>query len=311
MVSELRVATVAVCDLERSAAFYADVFGYVAGPEATLGGPEIERAWRMPPGLTGRTVVLGPRGATTGLVRLVSFDAPGERIWGDYSRAQDYGHYALNIRVDNVRATVRRLREAGGRAKSEPTRWTVTPDLAAWDSLSYDPDGVVLDVFELEARAGSSLAGHDGAPSELQTVAMHVSDAQAAKDFYGALGFEPMYDKVIEGMESFFRLPPGTSLHNINMYMPGGTMNGRVEIAQYVGFPGRVQSDHAVPPNIGLLSVSLETGDLAATADLLAAHGAVPACDPVELDLPPYGPAAVQTFLGRDGELLEFYGRCA
>ncbi|TDC58653.1 hypothetical protein E1281_00665 [Actinomadura sp. KC345] len=309
MISELRVATVAVSDLERSVAFYRDVFGYVAGPEVAVGGPEIERAWRMPAGLTGRTVVLGPEGATTGLVRLVSFDAPGDRIWGDYSRAQDYGHYALNIRVDDVRATVHRLREAGGRAKSEPTRWTVTPELAAWDSLSYDPDGVILDVFELEARDGSPLAEYDGSPSELQTVAVHVGDARAAMGFYGALGFEPMYDQVIEGMEAFFRLPPGTSLHNINMYMPGGTMNGRVEIAQYVGFPGRDQRDRAVPPNTGLLSVSLETDDLPATAGLLAAHGAVPVCDPVELDVPPYGPAAVQTFLGRDGELLEFYRR--
>ncbi|TDC77224.1 hypothetical protein [Actinomadura sp. 7K507] len=120
-----------------------------------------------------------------------------------------------------------------------------TPELAAWDSLSYDPDGVVLDVFELEARDGSPLAEYDGAPSELQTVAI----------------------------------------------------------------PGRDQREHAVPPNTGLLSVSLETGDLAATAGVLAAHGAVAVCDPVELDVPPYGPAAVQTFLGRDGELLEFYRR--
>ncbi|MCC5577296.1 VOC family protein [Microtetraspora sp. AC03309] len=307
MISELRVTTVAVSDLERSCSFYMDTFGYDRLAEATVGGPAAELAWQMPAGLTGRVAVLGPAGATTGLLRLVEFDAPGEPYWGDYSRAQDYGHYALNIRVNDIHAAIGRLRAAGGRAKSEPTHWTVMPDLSAWDSLSYDPDGVVLDVFQLEPAEGSALAGYDGRPSELQTVAIHVGDARASADFYGALGYVELYDKLIEGMESFFRLPPGTALHNINMYVPGDTLNGRVEIAQYVGFPGSRQHDRAVPPNIGILSVSLATDDLAATAALVTGLGAEPVCAPVELDLPPYGPALVQTFFGLDGEVLEFY----
>ncbi|MGW5158204.1 VOC family protein [Nonomuraea wenchangensis] len=307
MISELRVATVAVADLERSCAFYAETFGYVRLGEGAVGGREVELAWRMPDSLTGRTVVMGPPGAGTGLLRLVQFDAAGEPYWGGYARPQDYGHYALNIRVPDIRTAIGRLRAAGGRAKSEPTHWTVTPELSAWDSLSYDPDGIVLDVFELEPAEGSALAGYDGRPSELQTVAMHVSDARASASFYRALGFVELYDKLIENMESFFRLPEGTGLHNINLYVPGGTLNGRVELAQYVGFPGEQQRDRAVPPNLGILSVSLETDDLAATADLAGGLGAEPVCAPVEVDLPPYGPALVQTFFGLDGEILEFY----
>ncbi|MGI5158898.1 VOC family protein [Microbispora sp. CA-102843] len=332
MISELRVTTVAVADLERSCAFYADTFDYVSLGEGAIGGREAELAWQMPSGLTGRAVVMGPAGAVTGLLRLVQFNAAqfnaaqfnaaqfdaarfdaeqcgitGEPYWGDYSRPQDYGHYALNIRVPDIRSAIERLRAAGGRSKSEPTHWTVTPDLSAWDSLSYDPDGIVLDVFELEPGEGSALADYDGRPSELQTVAMHVSDARASASFYKALGFVELYDKLIENMESFFRLPRGTGLHNINLYVPGGTLNGRVELAQYVGFPGRQQRDRAVPPNLGILSVSLETDDLKATADLVEGLGAEPVCAPVEVDLPPYGPALVQTFFGLDGEILEFY----
>ncbi len=312
VISEIRVATVAVADLERSCAFYADTFDYVRLGEGTVGGREAELAWQMPSGLTGYAVVMGPVSATTGLLRLVRFDAdqsvaPGEPYWGDYSRPQDYGHYALNIRVPDIRSAIGRLRAAGGRSKSEPTHWTVTPDLSAWDSLSYDPDGVVLDVFELEPGEGSALAGYDGRPSELQTVAMHVSDARASASFYRALGFAELYDKLIENMESFFRLPRGTGLHNINLYVPGSSLNGRVELAQYVGFPGEQQRDRAVPPSLGILSVSLETDDLQATADLVGRLGAEPVCDPVEVDLPPYGPALVQTFFGLDGEVLEFY----
>ncbi len=307
MISELRVATVAVADLDRSCAFYADTFGYARLGEGTVGGREAELAWRMPDGLTGRAVVMGPPGATTGLLRLVRFDAPGEPYWGDYSRPQDYGHYALNVRVPDIHSTIDRLRAAGGRSRSEPTHWTVTPDLSAWDSLSYDPEGVLLDVFQLEPGDGSPLADYDGRPSELQTVAIHVGDARRSAAFYAALGYEVLYDKLIENMESFFHLPSGTGLHNINLYVPGGSLNGRVELAQYVGFPGERQRDRAVPPNLGILSVSMETDDLKATADLLGGLGAEPVCDPVELDLPPYGPALVQTFFGLDGEVLEFY----
>lgn len=306
MTSELRVTTVGVDDLERSCAFYTETFGYLRQGEATVRGPGVERAWRMPGGLTGRTAVLGPAGART-LLRLVSFDAPGESIWGDYSRAQDYGHYALNISVDRLEPTIERLRRAGGRSKSRPTRWTVTPDLSAWDSLSHDPDGVLLDVFHLEPSAGSALAGPGGRPGELQTVAVHSANARASAEFYRALGFETLYDTVIEDMESFFELPPGTGLHNINMYRPGAPVNGRVEIAQYVGFPGRRQCHRAVPPNTGILSVSMRTEDLENTAGLLVGLAAEPVCEPVELDLPPYGPALVQPFFGPDGEVLEFY----
>ena len=82
MISELRVTTVAVSDVLRSCTFYADAFGYQSAGGAAIAGPEIERAWQMPAGLTGRCRVVGPPGATTGLLRLVQFDQPGQRIVG-------------------------------------------------------------------------------------------------------------------------------------------------------------------------------------------------------------------------------------
>ncbi len=309
MISELRAATVSVADLDRSCAFYQHAFAYTRLAEAEVCGREAELLWQMPSGLTGRTAVLGPEGATTGLLRLVEFDAPGEPYWGDYSRAQDYGHYALNIRVGDIRAAVARLREAGGRSKSEPSHWTVSADLSAWDSLSYDPDGNVLDVFQLEPAEGTPLADYDGRPSPLQTVAIHVSDARASADFYSALGYVQLYDKLVEDMESFFRLPPGTGLRNINLYSPDSPTTGRVELAQYVGFPGVQQRDRAVPPRLGILSVSLATDDLAAASALVTGLGGAPVCPAVALDLPPFGHVLARSFFGPDGEVLEFHQR--
>ena len=237
----------------------------------------------MPSGLTGQLALLGPADARTGLLRLVEFDQPGSLVWGDYSSPQDLGHYALNIRVPEIQKAMQRLKENGGRTKSSPSYWTVSPEVSAWDSLSYDPDGVIVDVFELEVAPGSLLADYDGRCSALQTVAMHVSNANQSARFYAALGFRPMYDKLIEGMETFFNLPEGTALHNINLIMPGESSLGRIEIAQYVGWAGQSQRDVAVPPNLGILSISMETDDLRATSQLLHSIDTESCGPPVEV----------------------------
>lgn len=309
MISEVRHVTVAVRDLERARRFYHDTFGYVTHATATVSGPEFAELWRLPAGVTAQVAVVGPPDADSGLLRLTAFDRPGEPYWGDYTDSQDYGHYALNIRVPEIHSAVRRLREAGGRSKSEPTRWTVTPEVSAWDSLSYDPDGIVLDVFELVPAPGSLMDDYDGGCTALQTICVHSSDARRTARFYAALGFRPWYDKTIERMEGFFRIPAGIPLHNINMVMPGSPSIGRIEIAQYVGFPGSSQRERAVPPNLGLLAAGLETTDFDGTEKLLHAIGAEPAGAAVEVELPGAGPVRARSWYGPDDELLEFHQR--
>ena len=144
---------------------------------------------------------------------------------------------------------------------------------------------------------------------ETAYVAIHTSDARRSARFYAALGFRPWYDKLLERMEEFFKIPAGTALHNINMIMPDNPSIGRIEIAQYVGFPGSSQRDRAVPPNHGLLVASLETDDLAETEKLLHSIGTEPVGDRVEVDLPGVGPAYARTYFGPDDEVLEFYQR--
>lgn len=309
MITEIRVANLGVRDLAAAQRFYEVVFDYVPRAGGTLGGPAFEQLWQLPAGDSAETVLMGPASATSGMVRLVQFGRPGDLYWGDYSAMQDYGHYALNVRVPEIRAAMSAIRGNGGRAKSEPTHWSVTPTLSAWDSLSYDVDGIILDVFELEPAAGSILSEYDGRPSALQTVAIHSSDARRSAVFYAALGFRPMYDKVLENMESFFQLPPGTSLHNINMMMPAAPEVGRLEIAQYVGWPGTSQRERAVPPALGILGVCLETDDLAMTESLLHSIGAEPVGDRVEAEMPGFGSVAARAYFGPDDEVLEFFQR--
>lgn len=305
--SEIKLATVGVSDLAAAGAFYRDAFGYVERGAGAVPAAALARAWLVPAGLAGRFAVLGPPRADGGLLRLVQWDAPGERVWGGYARIQDLGHYALNFRVADLGAFWPRLLAAGAAAKSPPRFWRVGPELAAWDSQAYGPDGVLLDVFEVEGRAVERLGPLAGVASELQTVALHVSDAERSAAFYGALGYETLYDTVIERMEGFFGLPPGTRLRNVNLMRRPHSPNGRVELAEYVGAGGRPLVERAVPPNTGLLSASFKAASLEAAAELLLELGAFPVGEAGPLAMPPWGEVRLRTFRGPDGELLEVF----
>ncbi|WP_110241526.1 VOC family protein [Nocardioides gilvus] len=309
MISEIKVSTVGVTDLAAAVAFYCDTFDYVVHGEGPIRPEETVQLWGGSPDQRGRQAVLGPDGTSSGLLRLVAYEAATPIYWGDYSSLEDYGHYALNIRVPELTSTLSTLAASGGRTRSGPTHWTVTDDLSAWDSLNYGPDGVLLDVFQLETKPSHPLHAYDGRATGLQTVCIHSSDARRSARFYAALGLRPMYDKLLESMEGFFHLPDGTGLHNINMMNPEASGLGRLEIAQYVGFPGRSQRDRAVAGAAGVLSASFETDDLDATTLLLRAIGTEPSGEEIIVDQPAFGRVRVSGWFGPDDERLEFFER--
>lgn len=307
MVSEVRAVTVSVRDLERSLEFYENAFGYRVLAQGTLPVDELRKSWRMPSDLRGEYAVVGPGTAETGLLRLVSFSSAGVSIWGDYSRIQDYGHYAINFRALDVHRTWEKLCAAGARPKSPPKYWTVNEQISAWDSMCFDPDGVLLDVFQVEGQVLETLGEQEAEVSEVQTMAIHVSDMAQSVDFYSGLGFSVLYDKVVDGMENFFGLPRGTKLHNVNLMMPGSSPNGRVELAQYIGFPGRSIGDRAMPPNLGVLTMSFESGDIGEDLQRAVMLGGSQIADPVEVELTPWGKVRAVVCLGPDGEAVELY----
>jgi predicted lactoylglutathione lyase len=240
---------------------------------------------------------------------LIQFDKPGERIWGDYSSKQDLGHYAVNYRTEDINVLWPRLLKAGATPKSAPEFWQVNEELAAWDSMCFDPDGVILDIFKVEGKATEKMGTVPNDVSEVQTMAIHVADARRSQAFYQGIGYEVLYDKVVENMEEFFGVPKGTNLHNVNLFKPALSPNGRIEIAQYVGFLGKELRDKAAPPNVGILSISFETDDIDDTVKLVQSLGGQSIGGPIQLELAPFGEIQLATFFGPDGEVVEFFQR--
>ena len=311
VISEIKLATLSVENLERSITFYGDVFKYIKSGTGSIEGKEFEKAWRMPEGLKGRCAIMGVKGINSGMLRLVQFDKPGERIWADYSSKEIIGHYAVNFGVNDLNAFWPRLIEAGAVEKAPPKFWEVNDNLSVWDSQAFDLDGILLDIFQIVPEGKDMLGLDEHVPeiSEVQTVSVHVSDALRTKAFYQRLGFnEPLYETMVENLERFFEVPAGTKLHNINLMNPAFSRNGRVEIVQYIGFKSmKLLRERSVPPNIGILSISFETNDIVATCKLVKDLGGQEISEPVQVVLPKLGKVKLATFFGPDGEALEFY----
>lgn len=310
-VSCVRYVTQGVVDLDRTVQFYADAFDFTVKGEGDVAADgELAKAWRLTPGISARFRIVGPKNPAAPLLRLVQVSEPGERIWGTYERRQDSGHFAVNYRVPELKGGYQRLLDAGAEVRTTPMFWELEEGMSAWESQVIDPDGTLLDVFEMQGERVPELFGPiEEACSGVQTMAIHTNDGDRAKAFYTALGFEQLYDHVYPGLEDLIHLPKGSKLRNVNLWQPEESRIGRIEIAQYVGFPGESNRDRAAHPNTGPVSISFETRDLAATRRLIGEIGATEIGGPVAMALPPVGDVLLVTAYGPDGEVLEFFQR--
>ena len=295
----------------RSQTFYRDAFGYLAKGTGVLRAEDdagrVGESWMMPDGMAARFAVVGPAGCNSCLLRIVEFDAPGEPIWGDLPAGKVIGHYALNIRVPEIHTGWERIVAAGGRIKSPPTHWNLS-DGSAWDSQIYDPDGVLIDAWTVHGEIAERLGPATDPASELQTMALHVGDAARSKEFYLGLGYGVLYDQQVKGLEEFFGVPGGVVMHNVNLIMEH-TPVGRMEMSQYLGYPGVEVKQRAVPPNHGILSVTFEVDDLEAGSNHVVDLGAELIGGPAISGLPPFGQVTASTFFGPDGEMVELFER--
>lgn len=309
--SEIHTATLGVSDLARTHAFYESVFGYRCVAEAEV-APDCAIWWGIPAGVRARTALLGrvEDGAPVqrGMLRLIECVPGGEHAWGGYERYFDYGHYALNIRVADIRSKWDGILAAGAKPKSGPTHWVVEAGMEAWDSLSWDPDGTLVDVYTIIGRT-DIFKPVTGLATELETVALHCSDADRSRVFYAGLGYSVFFDRTITDLSSFFHLPGHVALRDVNLMKPECSTVGRIEIVQYVGLPGEPVGARARPPRRGILAIAFETADIAAAVQELHALGAPWVGTPLEADVPGLGRVRALAADGPDGERLEFFER--
>jgi catechol 2,3-dioxygenase-like lactoylglutathione lyase family enzyme len=303
-VSEVTSVVVGVSNPDAAARLFEDALGFQRHRHDAF--PTDSPASRLLGTTQAMTSVLvGPPGESSGLVRLVGASGVGVRIWGDYSTPQDRGYYALNFVVSDVDAAWEQLVACGAHPRSRPKAWALWADLTVREAMFLGPDGVLLDVAEV---SGAGARRHNdpvrGRSSAICAVTSHVADPSRSRRFYESLGYALFFDQELRGLEELLHLPRGTVLRDVNLRVPGRPLLGRLELVAYVGLAGAARHGLAVPPNLGIHAATFRTRSLEdALAMIVAQGGSVlvrePACPFGEL-----GKGRAARCSGPDGETL-------
>ncbi len=145
--------------------------------------------------------------------------------------------------------------------------------------------------------------------SEVHHVALTVSDMDRSLVFYcELLGFRKTLDMQLSGasFEKLFRLQPGSSARSV-ILQQGKSQVGELELLVFQGPGLKKPSGPKRPGDPGLLMLSFEVRQesLQAVAQRLKARDVPFFCDPVDLDLPGYGPIKSLMVEDPDGALVE------
>lgn len=309
MLSEVKLVTLGVSDIDRALSFYADALGYRLLERGQV-EPALAPLWRFDPGINGRWALIAPDDSGLGRIRLLQFDAPGQRLWHAGNLYNGSGYYALNFRCRDALATMQAITAAGGSSAHQPSYWEVSEQVAVRDSINDDPDGIRLDVFSYE-RGGELRGPLHTEVSVVQTIAIATRDVARSVAFYQALGFETLFDRVLDfpELQALLGTDRPVKIHNVNLIKDGHIVPGRVEMFAYLEMDHLADAplrDLAVPPNIGILSASLHSADLETELAAVIALGAVLIARR-QVDLPGIGMCDVACVFGPDGEQLELY----
>jgi catechol 2,3-dioxygenase-like lactoylglutathione lyase family enzyme len=141
---------IVVSDLERSVRFYTELLGFRKTREAYLEGEWIDRIVGLRGVKARAAFIVAPAGEPR--MELLAYTAPVGGAFPDNSRANTIGLRHIALRVDDMAATVARLRAAGVNVFSDPVRVPagVVQHDAGEKTLVYflDPDGVILELAE-------------------------------------------------------------------------------------------------------------------------------------------------------------------
>ena len=143
--SVLRVGHIGVCvsDMERALAFYCDLLGFRPLTEVAVNDALSAKLLRLP-GVDQRTVFVERDGVR---LALFAFARPRPQGSGRVRAMNETGMVALMLRVDDLVATLERMRGAGVHVLDE----TLVAHPAYGSKLVFvtDPDGTLVELIEI------------------------------------------------------------------------------------------------------------------------------------------------------------------
>jgi len=150
MIQSIDHINIVVSDLGKSVKFYTELLGFEKTNSAHLEGDWIESIVGIKGVVADVAFIVAPAGEPR--IELLCYKSPiGESIPAN-SLANTIGLRHIALRVDDIQASAKKLKDAGVRLLSEPVTvpTTVVTHDAGHKMLCYfhDPDGVLLEITE-------------------------------------------------------------------------------------------------------------------------------------------------------------------
>lgn len=234
----LKSRRVGAIDLQESALFYKNVFGFeLSGPVEELSGPDLDSSWE-----SSNTRALAQRieNAHGDVIELIQFQSPG---FSEEPKVSTIGHYGLThlaFFVGDLDAARERIIAAKG-TSLDHTRVAMIQD---WSGMYIaDPNGTRIEIV-----------GGPGVEPSFSHSGICVKDLRKSIDFYRTLGFEPAesYDmrkphdwmsqlNEIKGITLFAQMvtdPQGRKLQLLDIVTPQLQDESKVKPFNSPGFIG-------------------------------------------------------------------------
>jgi catechol 2,3-dioxygenase-like lactoylglutathione lyase family enzyme len=304
-------AVVSVRDLDGAAELFRNIGAWRETHRGRIHRAELAY-YRLPPTASGAFLRICAPGAAEGCIRFVRFDGVVQRPVRLAARPWDTGGiFSLMMRSDNVRSVFTRAIAAGWWAESEPIDFSFAGSQLT-NVVLTGPHGINIALYERSSPPFTAFPL--GAISRGFNSMRMVRDQRAAVAFYRSkLGYNPVFDTdFLDPQPQFsnFSLPRNLTTSIVRRAAalhPTSGETGRVELMQFVGFEGRDLSAHAVPPNLGILSLRHPVSNLAAYRARLAQSGVEITYEASAVPVPGAGVIDLIAVRDLDGNLTEFF----
>jgi catechol 2,3-dioxygenase-like lactoylglutathione lyase family enzyme len=268
--------------------------------------------WKLPSKSDASYQLLCAPDVSTGCIRFVRVKGVAQRPIRRAVRPWDTGGiYSIMVRSNDVERLFQQALDMGWWAEAQPIRFTFgASDLR--NVVLTGPDGMNVAVYERVSPAFTAFPV--GRISQAFNSMRMVPDKVAARAFYEKqLGFSVLFDSGHEAPDptpSNLSIPLNytpTIRRDAAALQPVPGETGRVEVMQINGFTGFDMSEHAVMPNLGVISVRYPVRGLGAYRARLERNGVGIAYAADNVKIGGLGVANLFAVRDPDGNITEFF----
>lgn len=268
--------------------------------------------WKLPLKAKASYQLLCAPDVSTGCIRFIRVTGVAQRPIRRAVRPWDTGGiYSIMVRSNDVEGLFQQALDMGWWAEAQPIRFTFgASDLR--NVVLTGPDGMNVAVYERVSPPFTAFPV--GKMSQAFNSMRMVRDKPAARAFYEQkLGFSVLFDS---GREAAKPVPSNLSIplnytptisRDAAALQPVPGETGRVEVMQINGFTGLDMSEHAVMPNLGIISVRYPVKNLSTYRAMLERNGVVIAYSADKVKIGGLGSANLFAVRDTDGNITEFF----